>query len=126
MEKLERTLGLRLDPLCKVACEDLDYEEYLETFGDDEAGRAKAAEMVESEPQRMASLWQDPQDLIDCTSACLRALDVHLDPAGLAADCDYLFDYITEGWLRHDLADLLKMAEWAQVQGVRRVRLFAS
>jgi hypothetical protein len=78
--------------------------------------------------------WQPPQDLIDCLTNILRAIDANpgifaeigLSRSRVEGDLtgfSFQGRYFLDGGFRRDLLTLLGMAEWAKNTGTQRIRL---
>ncbi|NPA06834.1 MAG: hypothetical protein GXO54_05450 [Chloroflexi bacterium] len=109
---LKEHFGLDISPLLKVASEDLSLEDWLAEGYGDEAEWRKQMEINQA-------AWQPPQALIQSLRAFLQALDSEPDVFEKLGISDA---YFVEGYFKQDLIDLLRMAEWAQNAGARRVR----
>jgi len=110
---LKEHFGLDVEPMLKVASEDLRLEDWLAEGYGDEVEWHKQMEM-----NRAA--WQFPQELVQCLQAFIQALDNSPDVFSRLGDSE---SYFLEGYFKQDLVDLLRMVEWARDSGVRYVRL---
>ena len=113
-------LQIDLAALKRVALDYADVEELMEEY---EYTSAEAHALVAERQGRNDLMWQHPAQLISTLSQLITALEHRPDPFP-----DLLLDgpdayYLTDGYFQQDLADLLRMAEWAQAHGVTRVRL---
>jgi len=110
---LKEHFGLDLDPILKVSSEDMSLEDWLmEGFGDEAEWRRQM--------EINQAAWQPPQTLITSLRAFLNALDSEPD---VFDKLNISEPYFVKGAFKQDLRDLLRMAEWAQEAGARRVRL---
>ena len=110
---LKEHFDLDIEPLLKVASEDMSLEDWLAEGYGDEAEWRKQMEM-----NRAA--WQSPQELIQCLEAFIQALDNSPDVFSRLGVSE---PYFVKGYFKQDLIDLLRMAEWARDSGARYVRL---
>jgi hypothetical protein len=101
----------------------------LEEFAVVARSAADAERLWREHLLRAEAAWQPPGELAACIRALVRALDARPDVltglrprSGVSAA---VARYYSHGGLRDDLVDLLLMADWAEVRGVRYVRLVA-
>jgi hypothetical protein len=116
--KVAETLKLDLSALEKVAGEEPYLQEYLEAYPDD-AERAK--EQFARDKEAYEASWQPPGELVTCLTSVLDGLD---GDAAVFSRLGIDVPYFLNGTFRHDLADLLAMAQWYQENGEEKVRLF--
>lgn len=110
--ELVRHYDLIIDPLLNSAGQDMPRSWFSsdETLASYQAGNETA--------------WQAPQGLLDCISVFIQKIDA--DPeilSRLPLEDKNEQRYFSEGGFRTELLELLRMAEWAQENGVQRVRL---
>uniref|UniRef100_A0A7C1JYE6 Uncharacterized protein n=1 Tax=Caldilinea aerophila TaxID=133453 RepID=A0A7C1JYE6_9CHLR len=110
---LKEHFGLDVEPMLKVASEDLSLEDWLAEGYGDEVGWRKQMEVNKA-------AWQSPQELVQCLQAFIQALDNSPDVFRRLGVSER---YFVEGYFKQDLVDLLSMVEWARNIGVRQVRL---
>ena len=110
---LREYFDLDVEPILKVASEDLSLDDWLaEGYGDEVEWRKQM--------ETNQAAWQPPQELLRCVQAFLQALDSDPDVFSKLGISE---PYFVKGYFRQDLVDLLRMAEWAQNTGAKRVRL---
>ena len=117
--KLAQRLNLDLESLQKVAGEEYSLEEYISWARDDEE-KQRAEEEWYKDMERNKAAWQPPEGLAVCLSNFIQALD---GQPNVFTELEITDTYFVDGYLRQDLADLLKMAQWAKQTGEKRVRL---
>ncbi|MCS6842482.1 MAG: hypothetical protein NZ701_17085 [Roseiflexus sp.] len=110
---LKEHLGLDVEPLLKVASEDLSLEDWMaEGYGDEGEWR------TQMEINKAA--WQSPQELASCLQEFIQALD---NSPNVFSRLGVSESYFVEGYFKQDLVDLLRMVAWALDNGAGYVRL---
>ena len=107
--KIEKHFHFDLEPLGRIGGQEFELEDF--DMNEEEFNQAKA--------QNIAS-WQSPQVLIDCIQPILAALDENPD---IFSVVDVSENYFARGVFKQDLVDLLRMINWANEKGEKKVRI---
>ena len=110
--KLVKHFGIKINPLLKVAGQDLSLEEY-----------GNNQEIFEKERKYNKSCWQSPQKLINCLRDLVDKVDNEPD---VFSKLEIQDDYFSQGYFKNELLDLIRMAEWAKENDVKKIRLWAA
>ena len=110
--KLVKHFDIKINPLLKVAGQEFSIEEY----GNDK-------EKFEKARKYNISCWQNPQKLIDCLKGFVDKIDYEPD---VFSRLEIQDDYFLQGYFKKELLDLIRMAEWAKENNVRKIRLWAA
>jgi hypothetical protein len=110
--KLVKHFRVKIDPLLKVAGQDFSIEEY--------GGNKELFEKVRKANQ---SCWQRPQKLIDCLRVFVDKID---NEPSVFSQLEIQDEYFLQGYFKNELLDLIRMAEWAKENGVKKIRLWAA
>jgi len=110
---LKEHFGLAIEPILKVASEEMSLEDWLAAGYEDETEWHKQMEANQA-------ARQSPQELVQCLQTFIDVLDNSPD---IFVKLDVSEPYFVEGYFKQDLSDLLRMSQWARDTGCKKIHL---
>lgn len=121
LHRLLEHFGLSIEPLKKFSGEEYTLEGWMRlSLPGFEGDRQRQKLGWYEHKAQIEACYQDPSILIATLAPIIEALDRH---PNVFDELSIQDGYFIDGFFRQDLADLKVMFEWAQKEGIKRVRL---